>query len=530
VLMVLLAPRGRHLLALGVAAGALAISVGGGLAIEAWNPQMKAAAPGATPITALTATDSSPEFSGGRVVTGDAAEGRAARLLQSREPLALGVDVQPGQTYTVRFAVKPLRPEVTDGYVGNSTGLSWGQAYWTAAPVTKWQFFEKTLKATVATDQLALSAVYGSPRVLFDAIRVSKGKQPGWSGDYLATPVRIRKGFVANDAVAPLFGGRSVVGGAARGHLSRLLERGDQLGIKIAGLRPGGTYTVRFAVKPLAAMASAGFVGDPHGLGWGLRHWRTAPRAEWQRIHATLRATSRSEELVIAPRSGAPKIEVDAVELLPGGHLPPNAAPPPKSTWHEEGTRHSPPRPTPPGPGALPLASDFKNTFAGDTISGQNASWRLAIWRYMARQTLKEPVFGVGFGKPANFVWNGVRYDARVGDTSNTFDVVAPHNSFVNLLYRTGLVGFLGLLAILAVAAIRVWRALHASAASQFNRAVLLGCVGAFVFSAVTASFSVALEAPFLALIFWLYLALLLVLPGMLGSPQAGQRSSEPAV
>ena len=178
-------------------------------------------------------------------------------------------------------------------------------------------------------------------------------------------------------------------------------------------------------------------------------------------------------------------------------------------------------RKTPPGPGALPLASDLKNTFAGDTISGQNASWRLAIWRYMVRQTLKEPFFGVGFGKPTNFVWNGTRYDARVGDTSNPFDVVAPHNSFVNLLYRTGLVGFLGLLAILAVAAIRVWRALHASGASQFDRAVLLGCVGAFVFSAVIASFNVALEAPFLALIFWLYLALLLVLPGMLGSQQA---------
>ena len=77
------------------------------------------------------------------------------------------------------------------------------------------------------------------------------------------------------------------------------------------------------------------------------------------------------------------------------------------------------------------------------------------------------------------------------------------------------------LLAILAVAAIRVWRALHASGASQFDRAVLLGCAAVFVFSAVIASFNVALEAPFLALIFWLYLALLLVLPGMLGSQQA---------
>ena len=371
-LIVLLAPRGRRLPALACAAGGLAIALGGGLAIEAWNPQIKAAAAGATSISDFAATDSSTQFSGGTVVTGDAAEGRAARLLYSREPLRLGVDVQPKQTYTVLFAVKPLSPEVTDGYVGNSTGLGWGQAYWTAAPVKKWQFFEKTLKGTVATDQLALSAVYGSPRVLFDAIRVFKGRQPGWSGDYLASPVRIGKRFVATDAVAPLFGGRSVVGGAARGHLSRLLERGDQLGIKIAGLRPGGTYTVRFAVKPLSAMRSAGFVGDPQGAGWGQRSWRTAPRAEWQWIHAPLRATSRNEELVISPSSGASQVEVDGVELLRGGHLAQNAPPSRQApTWHQEGTRHSPVRKTPPGPGALPLASDLKNTFAGDTISGQ---------------------------------------------------------------------------------------------------------------------------------------------------------------
>ena len=169
------------------------------------------------------------------------------------------------------------------------------------------------------------------------------------------------------------------------------------------------------------------------------------------------------------------------------------------------------------------MASDFANTFGGDTISGENASWRLAIWRYMVRQTLKEPFFGVGFGKPATFVWNGTRYDPRVGDTSNKFDVVAPHNSFVNLLYRTGLFGFLGLLAILAVAARRVWRALHVAGARRFDRAVLVGCVAAFVFSAVIASFNVALEAPFLALIFWLYLALLLVLPGLLDSKQEGR-------
>ena len=77
-LIVLLAPRGRRLPALAFAAGGLAIALGGGLAIEAWNPQIKAAAAGATSISDFAATDSSPQFSGGTVVTGDAAEGKGS--------------------------------------------------------------------------------------------------------------------------------------------------------------------------------------------------------------------------------------------------------------------------------------------------------------------------------------------------------------------------------------------------------------------------------------------------------------------
>ena len=124
------------------------------------------------------------------------------------------------------------------------------------------------------------------------------------------------------------------------------------------------------------------------------------------------------------------------------------------------------------------------------------------------------------------------------------FDVVAPHNSFVNLLYRTGLVGFLGLLAILAVAAIRVWRALHASGASQFDRAVLAVPRAALFFSAMIASFNVALEAPFLALISgftsrssWFCRACLVhsrriahKSEAALAGVSTGQRSSGPAV
>ncbi len=86
-LIVLLAPRGRRLPALAFAAGGLAIALGGGLAIEAWNPQIKAAAAGATSISDFAATDSSHSFPGAPSSRATLPRARAARLLYSREPL-----------------------------------------------------------------------------------------------------------------------------------------------------------------------------------------------------------------------------------------------------------------------------------------------------------------------------------------------------------------------------------------------------------------------------------------------------------
>jgi len=176
-----------------------------------------------------------------------------------------------------------------------------------------------------------------------------------------------------------------------------------------------------------------------------------------------------------------------------------------------------------PSPGApLPLAADFESTFGGSDASGANVSWRLAIWRHMLGKTLHDPALGVGFGHPTNFHWNGVVYDARVGDTSNSFDVVAPHNSFVNLLYRTGLLGFLALIALVAVAALRLVRALRSSL-SPLERGLLIGSAAIFVFTVVMSSFNVSLEAPYMALFFWLFLGLLLTLPSLFRSPPGGE-------
>jgi O-antigen ligase len=165
--------------------------------------------------------------------------------------------------------------------------------------------------------------------------------------------------------------------------------------------------------------------------------------------------------------------------------------------------------------GDAPLVEDVRRAFGDEAESGSSANvgWRLAYWRYVLRSMRSNPVLGVGFGKPAAFHWNGIAYDRRRGDPTDPHDVSPPHNSFVNLLFRMGLLGLLPLLALIAAAAWRFASALRAGSLSAFDRATLVGLAAIFVFIAVIASFNVALEGPFMGIFFWTVLGLLLLLP-----------------
>jgi len=164
--------------------------------------------------------------------------------------------------------------------------------------------------------------------------------------------------------------------------------------------------------------------------------------------------------------------------------------------------------------GRVPAVRALENTFDPNTAGGDsaNASWRIDFWRYMVEETADQPLFGVGFGRPAAFAWNGARYDFRQDDPNNPFDYTGPHNSFVNLLYRTGPIALLAVVALLALAARRAWSWWRPERPPS-DRATLLQVALMCVFAAAIACFNVALEAPQMGLFFWLPLALLFVLP-----------------
>jgi hypothetical protein len=157
------------------------------------------------------------------------------------------------------------------------------------------------------------------------------------------------------------------------------------------------------------------------------------------------------------------------------------------------------------------------------SAEGANARWRLAYWKHLLTQVPEDPLVGVGFGHPSAFRWRGTLYDGR-NDPRHPFDVTPPHNSFVNLLYRTGIVGALAVLWLVTAALVRLVRRLRAGPPPDERiQLVTLACL--FTFIAVTASFSGALEGPFMGIFFWIVLGLLLVLP-RLAEPATDARTA----
>jgi hypothetical protein len=155
-----------------------------------------------------------------------------------------------------------------------------------------------------------------------------------------------------------------------------------------------------------------------------------------------------------------------------------------------------------------------------------NSSWRLAFWSYDIRRAAERPFTGIGFGPPSNFVWEGQRYDLR--RTRDPNEITGPHNSFVNILFRAGFPAAAVMLLLIAMALRRAARALSRARAAvdvELAEAIRVA-VAFFVFNTVTASFSVSLEAPFLAIPFWVALGTIYTVVRLSPSPYAASSSS----
>ena len=267
------------------------------------------------------------------------------------------------------------------------------------------------------------------------------------------TQAMARPNFVADDGLTAFVGG-SWVRDPLHGRYARRLPvygtgTRDWLELtRLSGLEPGSIYTVEFALKPIRALQAVGAVGDTSGAGWGADSWRTSSERSWQRFRFHLTATKPVERLVLFDRSGT-AVLVDDLRVVKGrvGGPSGNVSPDPIS-GQVPIRRENAQAPAASEP-AIPGASDA------------NSRWRLDYWRFLIRKSAHEPVLGAGFGRPDAFHWNGLVYDARTGSGSE-FDFTPPHNSFVNIFHRMGLLGLLPLIWLMLVAMFRVVRAVRA--------------------------------------------------------------------
>jgi O-antigen ligase len=167
------------------------------------------------------------------------------------------------------------------------------------------------------------------------------------------------------------------------------------------------------------------------------------------------------------------------------------------------------------GGGAPRVVSEVQQSF-GDAPANANARWRIAYWKFVLEESIRTPAVGIGFGKPAHFRWSGIIYDARTGDPVYPFDVTPPHNSFLNLLYRTGVPGLLALAALMFVAARRLLPVTRR--AQDQDKALAVFLLVALATITAIACFAVVLEGPYMGIFFWGVLGLALLAPLMLNS------------
>jgi hypothetical protein len=150
-------------------------------------------------------------------------------------------------------------------------------------------------------------------------------------------------------------------------------------------------------------------------------------------------------------------------------------------------------------PEAYKLEAVFQATAAA--AGTRDNIWRLLLWRRMWNDWLAGKTWlGAGVGRP--WFYSAMYHTHfHYGEKDLGLD---PHNSYLNLLYRYGVIGFLLFAALVLSVMVCVWRVL-----SRGGNGLLEGLVIYFFYTLFFAFFVVALEGPSYAIPFWMALGCL---------------------
>jgi len=133
-----------------------------------------------------------------------------------------------------------------------------------------------------------------------------------------------------------------------------------------------------------------------------------------------------------------------------------------------------------------------------------NSLHRLAMWEEALNRTAREPLVGEGFGPPFSLLASNKFYDYSEKR-------LHPHNSFLWILNRMGMIGFtIFFLLILKFyrSAIKAYKKMSPGK----SKAYLLALMSCHVSISIFAFFNVVLEGPFMGIFFWIIMGLAMAL------------------
>jgi O-antigen ligase len=166
---------------------------------------------------------------------------------------------------------------------------------------------------------------------------------------------------------------------------------------------------------------------------------------------------------------------------------------------------------THPTTGTSTLGEEVARAKTVTSTSDPNARFRLSFWEAAMTRSIRSPLIGNGFDQfPANIV---------PPESVGVDPFPAPHNSFVAIAYRIGIIPLLLVLGLLANLIRGGFRAAK-DGLDPRDRAICAALTAIVVYLGVTSAFNVFLEAPYAGPLFWTSVGLLAyaVLADPLGS------------
>jgi len=143
------------------------------------------------------------------------------------------------------------------------------------------------------------------------------------------------------------------------------------------------------------------------------------------------------------------------------------------------------------------------------TVAADTANWRLELWQQALEKGSRfHPAFGTGFGKEFGFTGRiaGV-YVPKITGFGVDSNIITPHNGYITVFYKMGLIGIVFFLAINLHFFLKGLKFLKRNT-EPFKKHLMLTILACFVFWHIMSSFFVVLESPHMAIFLWITIGL----------------------